>query len=172
MFSRDKYFVKRYINLGFFINLGSLSLSSTSELRCLLAGVGRERNLGGKSPPSKVRFNRSACQGPLLAIPTRISPRLFQLYFCQGAKLDFLLLFPRSRVSHCLGQFAGVSAQVEQSRHEILTKLHCCCLLPQLITNVIIDVVINRHHLHHYHHHHHHQMFSLLLNHDIPFQSL
>merc|ERR1712203_205314 len=36
---------------------------STLELRCLLAGGGWKGTSGG-SRPSKVRFNRSACQGP------------------------------------------------------------------------------------------------------------
>ena len=93
----------------FFLNKSSIRIFkswifklSTLELRCLLAGGGWKGTSAG-SRPSKVRFNRSACQGPR-AVPTRISPRLFQMYFCQGGKLDFLLLFPRSRVSHCLGR--------------------------------------------------------------------
>lgn len=55
--------------------------------------------------------------------------RRFQMYFCRGAKLDFLpFLFPRRTVSHCLGRAVGRQAAAE-SRHEILTKLHC---LPSL----------------------------------------
>ena len=89
-------------------------LVSTLKLWCLLAGVGWKGTSSGK-----VRFNRSAAPAKEETVrhTNKDLSRPLQMYFCQEAKLDFL--FPRSVALSWAGSW------LLESRHEILTKLHC-----------------------------------------------